>query len=640
MAGDFNKPVVADAYASVLQSIKDLMADLAKGLDGTGTTNVPVNAIRWSSTNNRFEKYNGSSWGALASQYAINVATVAGKSVGNANGNIPLSNGTLNTNLNAQLFNGLASNVFSKSASNLDNSVIAADTRSSNHAPQDRDAGAYFDFRANSIDGLSDGGTYHGVMSFRTNSSGTDFSGGNAHQLGFTDNGNLWYRAGSGATWGSWTKFLTDSNFNATIGAGARNLAGAGTYGGVNITGSNGGWAGFQFNSSSRYFMSSSGRTGEYDTSAEAWQWRWDNGTLSYGTVPWARLSGVPAMSFLALTGGSVSGAITSTVAGENNVFVSSGDIGGDSVNWNANRRPALQVDAASNTSAYMIWRATKLGERHLAAMDAYAGGSSSSTVRVDLHVGSTNTFQFHGTGQIYTANYGWLHDYFFNNVANCGGWGTGPAVNCYGEGNITSGYKHELIDKGGQIQIRSVKYLTNCNCNCNCTCFPAGSKVLMFDKSWRDIETIVIGELLMGADGKPAEVVKLDTPILGERQMYTFDDGHTWSEEHLHWTRRDGAEWWWSANPDQWRYEVQIGEVVGLRDNMSVRSGEDVEFAHLEGFVKRTPTRVQYDPSTPLFLPVTRGIPIIVDGYVVGAGSDEFIYDYSQFNWNPREIV
>lgn len=161
-----------------------------------------------------------------------------------------------------------------------------------------------------------------------------------------------------------------------------------------------------------------------------------------------------------------------------------------------------------------------------------------------------------------------------------------------------------------------------------------------MFDKSWRDIETIVIGELLMGADGKPAEVVKLDTPILGERQMYTFDDGHTWSEEHLHWTRRDGAEWWWSANPDQWRYEVQIGEVVGLRDNMSVRSGEDVEFAHLEGFVKRTPTRVQYDPSTPLFLPVTRGIPIIVDGYVVGAGSDEFIYDYSQFNWNPREIV
>lgn len=430
MAGDFNKPVVTDAYASVLQSIKDLMADLAKGLDGTGTTNVPVNAIRWSSTNNRFEKYNGSSWAALASQYAIDVATVAGKSVGNANGNIPLSNGTLNTNLNAQLFNGRASNGFSKSASNLDNSVIAADTRSSNHAPQDRAAGAYFDFRANSTDGLSDGGTYHGVMSFRTYSSGTDFSGGNAHQLGFTDNGNLWYRAGSGAAWGSWTKFLTDSNFNATIGAGARNLARAGTYGGVNIIGANGGWAGFQFNSTNRYFMSTSGQTGEYDTST-GWQWRWDNGTLAAGTVPWARLSGVPAMSYLPLSGGTLSGALTV---------------------------PSLTISSNAN---YITMSDTDWGNKYIHANSGLIGFLNSS--------GNWELYT-NNSGQVWTSNYGWLHDYFTRTV-NAGyylvGGGSGSNLTIsHAPGFSGSGAPGSITISGGHITAASF----NCNCNCNCS--------------------------------------------------------------------------------------------------------------------------------------------------------------------------
>lgn len=438
MAGDFNKPVVTDAYASVLQSIKDLISDLAKGLDGTGTTNVPVNTIRWSSTNNRFEKYNGSSWAALASRYAIDVATVAGKSVGNANGNIPLSNGTLNTNLNAQLFNGLASNVFSKSASNLDNSVIAADTRSSNHAPQDRAAGAYFDFRANSTDGLSDGGTYHGVMSFRTFASGTDFSGGNAHQLGFTDNGNLWYRAGSGAAWGSWTKFLTDSNFNATIGAGARNLAGAGTYGGVNITGAANGWAGFQFNSTSRYFMSSSGQTGEYDTSAEAWQWRWDNGTLAAGTVPWARLSGVPSLSFYPVGGGNLSGYVA--VANEG-----------------ASPEPygAISVTKPNVTETPSYFSMTRAGQFTASIginpsnQMVFGNGTSGSMGRI-----TSSWMTLNGSGQVWTSNYGWLHDYFVTSGATywelkyswpAGQATVGPSINCHA--NYGAGVYLAVVD-------------------------------------------------------------------------------------------------------------------------------------------------------------------------------------------------
>jgi hypothetical protein len=77
MAGDFNKPVVTDNYTNVLAYIRDLFADVAKGLDATGSTNVPTNAIRWNSTNKFWEKYNGS-WAALETKYMINVDTLDG----------------------------------------------------------------------------------------------------------------------------------------------------------------------------------------------------------------------------------------------------------------------------------------------------------------------------------------------------------------------------------------------------------------------------------------------------------------------------------------------------------------------------------------------------------------------------------
>lgn len=84
------------------------------------------------------------------------------------------------------------------------NSVVSQDTRATNYSPQDRDSGAHFDLKNNSTDGLSDGGSVHGVMTFRPYGSGADFSGGPAHQLAVTENGGLWQRSGSGATWSGW----------------------------------------------------------------------------------------------------------------------------------------------------------------------------------------------------------------------------------------------------------------------------------------------------------------------------------------------------------------------------------------------------------------------------------------------------
>lgn len=99
-------------------------------------------------------------------------------------------------------------------------SIGSLDTNASNIDPQARPGGLYADLKANATDGLVDGGTYHGVLTFRQIGSGADFSGGNVKQLAFTEGGNLWLRLSTGATsWGQWARIHSDSNFTSGVGA-------------------------------------------------------------------------------------------------------------------------------------------------------------------------------------------------------------------------------------------------------------------------------------------------------------------------------------------------------------------------------------------------------------------------------------
>ena len=104
----------------------------------------------------------------------------------------------------------------SATVATVGNSVLVTDSRASATTPQTINQGVVFDFKQNSTDGLSDGGTYFGEMTFRQYGSGTDWSGGSSHQLGFTDNGNIWQRSGSSTSWGSWKKLLDTTNSTTT----------------------------------------------------------------------------------------------------------------------------------------------------------------------------------------------------------------------------------------------------------------------------------------------------------------------------------------------------------------------------------------------------------------------------------------
>ncbi len=92
---DFSLPTISSLYTAVITQLKGRDDDIAKMFDGTGSTNIPTDAIGWSSTNSRFEKWNGASWGALDSAYEINVTTFNGQAASYYTNASNLASGTL-----------------------------------------------------------------------------------------------------------------------------------------------------------------------------------------------------------------------------------------------------------------------------------------------------------------------------------------------------------------------------------------------------------------------------------------------------------------------------------------------------------------------------------------------------------------
>ena len=109
MATDFNKPVVTDAYATLLPGLVTANKDLAMMLEPTLTgtsTNLPTGAVRWNATTIRWERYNGTAWVTLPAAgnnvYAIsisgNAATATALATARTIGGVSF-NGTANINL-------------------------------------------------------------------------------------------------------------------------------------------------------------------------------------------------------------------------------------------------------------------------------------------------------------------------------------------------------------------------------------------------------------------------------------------------------------------------------------------------------------------------------------------------------------
>ncbi len=75
---DWTTPSLITGYSNFLSFLKERDEDLAKMFDGVGT-NLVVDTIRWSSSGNKFEKWDGGAFNDLSSAYDINVLKLNGQ---------------------------------------------------------------------------------------------------------------------------------------------------------------------------------------------------------------------------------------------------------------------------------------------------------------------------------------------------------------------------------------------------------------------------------------------------------------------------------------------------------------------------------------------------------------------------------
>lgn len=103
-------PTLTSSYTNFVTELDGRLDDLAVGLDPAVTTasNVPTNSVRWNSASNLWEKFNGTSWAALSTGYAIAIT-------GNA--------GTATTLQNARTINGVSFNGSANISINLNTSL-------------------------------------------------------------------------------------------------------------------------------------------------------------------------------------------------------------------------------------------------------------------------------------------------------------------------------------------------------------------------------------------------------------------------------------------------------------------------------------------------------------------------------------
>lgn len=107
MATDWTSPKTSDTHTNELAATRGRDESNAR-MDYTGDTNIPDGTIRWNKASNRFEIWSAASsaWSELSSKYLINVDQVDGYHAGNASGNVPVSNGNVNSDLNADKLDG------------------------------------------------------------------------------------------------------------------------------------------------------------------------------------------------------------------------------------------------------------------------------------------------------------------------------------------------------------------------------------------------------------------------------------------------------------------------------------------------------------------------------------------------------
>jgi hypothetical protein len=203
---DHSKPLSTSTYANFVSELDARFDDLALGLDTTAT-NLPTNAIRYSSANAKWQKWNGSVWSDLAATYAINVSGNAGTVTNGVVTTGSYSDPTWLTSLAGTKISGAISG-------NAGSATILATARTIN--------GVSFNGSANISLNLNTSLTFNNGGS--GSASGVTFNGGTATTISYNSVGAP-SATGAGAS-GTWSINVSGNAGTATSATTATNLSG------------------------------------------------------------------------------------------------------------------------------------------------------------------------------------------------------------------------------------------------------------------------------------------------------------------------------------------------------------------------------------------------------------------------------
>lgn len=186
---DFTLPTLTNLYPDMVNLLKERDVDAVTWLDGSTSTNLPVNSKRWNTANQYYENFNGTSWEPLASKYMINVDMVDGCTVNDI--------GTTNTDL------WTAAKVLSELATKLPSSSYTANDVLTKLKTVD---GATSGLDADLLDGMHAGSSNTANTVVSRDASG-NFSAG-------TITGNLTGTASTATTLTGLTSTIAELNFS------------------------------------------------------------------------------------------------------------------------------------------------------------------------------------------------------------------------------------------------------------------------------------------------------------------------------------------------------------------------------------------------------------------------------------------
>jgi hypothetical protein len=181
-------------------------------------------------------------------------------------------------------------------------------------------------------------------------------------------------------------------------------------------------------------------------------------------------------------------------------------------------------------------------------------------------------------------------------------------------------------------------------------SCFLAGALVAMADGSFKPIEEVRPGDLVIGAFGEINEVLALDWVVLGDRWMYCINDEHDTSDDHPHVTpdkrflscepHAAYAEWGHTypvitadGSIDTW---LNIGLTDHKLEQMTV--GDVLQTLHGPRPISSI-EQYKLPPETRLYNLVMAGShTYTVNGYAVTGWPREDDFDYDA--WQPTGLV